>query len=174
MNNSTLSRTALFGVVAAVLGLTAACGHSTDDDMNAELDRVFDQALLVERELDSHQVAAAPLVVPTSIDAIELAHGTAMQSHMDVLDHMLGDMTTYCRNRQSQELGATHDMQASMTTMRTEVERHVAAPRTDLSSTRAEEAVHQRESRLSLTRLREAGNAMRPEAGFYRCEHGNH
>lgn len=161
---------------SVLLGLVSACGDTmeADADMNRDLDRVFDRASLMDRELDTH---ASAVSVATELSAIETAdarHRDAMGPHMDDLDHMLADMTMYCRHRETQERGRAHDMQAAMTAMRGELERHRAAPRRDVPSGRAEEDKHLRESRGILTRLRDAGSAMRHEAGFYRCQHGNH
>lgn len=144
-----------------------------DADMNRDLDRVFEQALLVERELDAHAAVTAA-TDRTAIDDAEMRHRGAMAPPMDAVDHMLADMSMYCRHRQSQERGRTHAMQAAMTSMREELERHRLAPRPDLATARAEEEKHLRESRAILIRLRDAGGVMRHDAGLYRCEHGNH
>ncbi|MBS2012629.1 MAG: hypothetical protein JST00_07080 [Deltaproteobacteria bacterium] len=142
--------------------------------MNLELDRVSDQASLLDRELDAHAAAIAAATSPAAVDVAEAAHGDAMAPRMGDLDHMLVDMMTYCRQRQSQERGRTHDMQSAVASMRAELERHRSAPRADLVAARAEEEKHLRETRGIMTRLRDAGTAMRHEAGFYRCQHSNH
>jgi hypothetical protein len=145
-----------------------------DADMNRDLDLVFAEAARVDDELGAHAAAVSASTESSAVDAVEKAHHDAMLPHMDELDHMLADMTTYCRHRETQERGRTHDMQAAMTSMRRELERHRAAPRPDLSAARTEEETHLREARAILTGLRDAGSAMRHEAGFYRCQHGNH
>lgn len=162
-----------FGVL---VGLGSACGDTmeADADMNRDLDRVFERAALVDTELDTHASAVASASELSAIETAEAAHRDAMSPHMDDLDHMLADMTKYCRHRSTQEFGRTHDMQAEMKRMMDEMERHRLAPRPDLPAARAEEEKHVRESRGLLRTMRDAASAMRHEAGFYRCEHGNH
>lgn len=161
---------------SALIGLAQACGDTmeADADMNRNLDRVFAQASAVDGELDTHAAAVGAAADMAAVDAAEASHRAVMGTHMDDLDHMLTDMTTYCRHRETQERGRAHDMQAAMTAMRGELERHRLAARPDLPAARSEEDKHLRESRGILTRLRDAGSAMRHEAGFYRCQHGNH
>ena len=144
-----------------------------DGDMNRDLDRVFDQASVMDRELSAHAVTVNAASERSATDSAEVAHRDALLPPMNELDRVLSEMTTYCRHQQGQERGRTHDMQAAMTAMRDELERHRAAPRVDLPTTRLEEERHLRESRAILIRLRDGGSAMRHEAGYYRCGHGN-
>ena len=143
-------------------------------DMNRDLDLMFDEAARVDDELGAHAAAVSASTESSAVDAVEKAHHDVMLPQVDALDHMLADMTTYCRHRETQERGRTHDMQAAMTSMRREFERHRATPRTDLAAARTEEERHLREGRAILTGLRDAGTAMRHEAGFYLCQHRNH
>ncbi len=162
--------------VAAIVATVGACGHRTeaDEDMNAELDRVFDGASALDRDLDAHANAVSSATDLGMIEAAEATHGTMMASHMDGVDHVLSDMTMFCRHRASEERGRTHEMQGAMTDMRSELERHRQAPRPDIAAARAEEDKHLGQSRAVLNRLRDVGAAMRHEAGFYRCAHGMH
>lgn len=104
----------------------------------------------------------------------EKAHEDAMASPMTGVDHALTDMTTFCRHRETQERGRTHEMQGAMREMRAELQRHRTAPAPDLATAPSEEDKHLGQSRAVLQRARDAGSAMRHEAGFYRCDHGNH
>ncbi len=145
-----------------------------DADMNGDLDRVFEHADLVDRELDAHASAITATTDASAVEAAEGAHRDSMGPHMSDLDHMLVDMTAYCRHRSTQASGRTHEMQAAMKALKDEMERHRLAARPDLPAARAEEEKHVRESRGVLRTMRDAGIKMRHEVGFYRCQHGNH
>lgn len=162
--------------LSVLAGLLVGCGDTmgADADMNRDLDRLFDRAALVDSELDTHASAVASASDLGAIETAEAAHRDAMAPHVDDLDHMLADMTAYCRHRSTREFGRTDDMQGAMKRMREEMDRHRLAPRPDLGAARAEEEKHVRESRGILRTMRDTGTAMRHEAGFYRCEHGNH
>lgn len=161
---------------SGLLVLVAACGDTmeADADMNQDLDRVSEHAALVDGELDTHASAIASSSDLGAIETAETAHQNAMTPHMGELDHMLADMTTYCRHRSTREFGRTHDMLAAVKATRDEMERHRLAPRPDLLAARAEEEKHVRAARAILRAMRDTGMAMRQDAGFYRCEHGNH
>lgn len=166
----------LLTLAVAATSFSVACGDTmdADADMNRDLDRVSERAALVETELDAHASAVAAAGDLGAIETAEGRHRTVMGPHMDDLDHLLADMTTYCRHRATREVGRTHDMQAAMTGMRAEMDRHRLAARQDVTTARAEEERHVRDSRGILTAMRDAGAAMRHDAGLYRCEHGNH
>lgn len=162
--------------LAVLAGLAAACGETmgTEVDMNRDLDRVFEQALALDRELEVHAAGVLATAKTGDASAREEGHRDSMSPHMSELDHVLADMATYCRHRESRQGGRTDDMEAAMSLMRDEFERHRRASRPDALAVRSEEDRHLRESRELLSRLRDAGSAMRHEAGYYRCEHGMH
>ena len=159
-----------------MLLVVAGCvdGTEADADMNRDLDRVLEQATAVEAELDRHAAAVAAAGDVVGVEAAEASHRDAMSGHVSEMDHVLSDMTMYCRHRESEERGRTHEMQSAMSAMRAELDRHRASAPADVVAARAEEQKHLGESRALMRRVRDAGNAMRHEAGFYRCEHGNH
>jgi hypothetical protein len=162
--------------MAALVSLLASCGDGieADADMNRDLDRVFEHASALEGELDRHAGAIETASSVADVQAAEASHEEAMNQHVSDMDHVLGDMTMYCRHRDSEERGRTHDMQSAMSAMRGELDRHRTSTAADLEAARSEEQKHLGESRALIKRVRDDGNAMRHEAGFYRCEHGNH
>lgn len=166
----------LVSLAAVWLPLAVACGDTTeaDEDMNRDLDHVFDGAAALETELDTHAASVSSATSTAAVDAAEASHRDVMGQHMSNLDHQLADMTTFCRHRETQERGRTQEMQGAMTLMRDELERHRTTPRPDVTAARTEEDRHRRESQTILTRLRDAGTTMRHDAGFYRCQHSNH
>lgn len=163
-------------VIAAAVSALSACGDGTeaDADMNRDLDRVFERVTAIETELDRHGSATDSASTIAELEAAESSHGETMSEHVSEMDHVLADMTMYCRHRESQERGRTHQMQSAMSAMRGELERHRSSSRGDLGAARAEEQKYLGESRAFTKRVRDAGNSMRDEAGFYRCAHGNH
>jgi hypothetical protein len=164
-----------YGVLFALAVLAFSCSETMEGeaDMNRGLDRVFEQAALVDRELDAHATAVIVASDPAEVDDAERSHSEAMGPPMNALDHALEDMAMYCIHRHSEVRGRTHEMQTAMTAMRDTCERHRSAPRADLAAVRAEEERHLHESRAILTRLRHAASAMRPEAGKYHCTYGH-
>lgn len=154
----------------------AACADTmeADGDMNRDLDRVFEHAAIVDTELDGHASAVASAGDLGALERAETNHRDAMAVHVQDLDRVLVDMTAYCHQSGMSEVGRTHEMQGAMKRMRDQMEGHGRAPRPDLGTARAEEETHLREARGILRAMRDAGTAMRHDAGFYRCQHGNH
>lgn len=142
--------------------------------MNRNLDAVFADAASIEDELASHQKTVTAAVDVAAIDDAERIHAGAMIARLDELDHVLSDMMRFCRYRESQERGRTHEMQAAAGDARAELERHRVAARPDLATAQAEENTHLGQTRAAMKRIADAGTTMRHDAGFYRCDHGNH
>lgn len=168
-------------IAFALLGLSMAvalgCGDTleADGEMNRQLDRVSEATTGLEAEIASHATGLATARDVTAIEGAEAAHRNAMNGYMADLEPKLADMMTFCRQRQSQERGRTHEMLSALASLRTELERHRTASRADVVAVALdEEQQHLRETRAALLRIRDATSAMRHEAGFYRCEHSNH
>lgn len=168
------TRTKLFAAVAALALGACGSGVEGDEDMNRNLDAVFGDAATIEDELTSHETTVASAADVAAVEDADRVHAERMTARLDELDRVLSNMMTFCRYRESQERGRTHEMQAAAANVRAELERHRLAARPDLPSAQAEENMHLGQTRGAMKRIADAGAAMRHEAGFYRCDHGNH
>jgi hypothetical protein len=145
-----------------------------DAEMNRDVDRVIEHTSSVDDGLALHASMVSQATDPVVVAAMETAHYDSMGEHITELDRTVADMGTYCMGERMTARGRTHDMETAMTEMGNERERHRAAPRVDVVGARAEEERHVRDLRAILVSMRTTGEAMRHDAGLYRCQHGDH
>ena len=169
----------MIALFAAALGI-AGCGFDMDmmdssTAMHEDLDRILQESAAAGEEATAHASTVTRATSAEGIASIEASHLGAMSVRLRELDRMLTNMSTYCRHPGNAELGRTHGMQSAVTAMRAELQEHQSISRATRDATIAEEDRHLRAMRALFGRMSEAdAAAMKREAGFHACQHGNH